>query len=96
MKNIIKLFCLSTVILLSNCGPSPTAVWLEEYQTLLTKGVQFFAVDPYSTEMQQIQSQIAEKEAEVDGLLRNTSMQEQMNFLSKYYDMRVNFYYAVQ
>ena len=96
MKNIIKIFCFSIVILLSSCGPSPTVVWLEEYQALLTQGAHFFAVNPYSMEMQQIQSQIAEKEAEVDGLLRNSSMQEQMNFLSKYYDMRVNFYYAVQ
>ena len=96
MKNIIKVFYFSIVILLSSCGPPPTIVWLEEYQALLTQGAHFFAVNPYSMEMQQIQSQIAEKEAEVDGLLRNSSMQEQMNFLSKYYDMRVNFYYAVQ
>lgn len=78
------------------CAPSATEVWLEEYGILLKRGSEIFAIDPYSEEMKQIQYQISEKEAEVDGLLRNSSMQEQMNFLSKYYDMRVNFYYSVQ
>ncbi|MGL5956761.1 MAG: hypothetical protein ACRC0X_09250 [Brevinema sp.] len=79
-----------------SCGPSPTEIWLEEYGILLQKGVEAFVIDPYSEEIRQIQYQIAEKEAEVDGLLRNASMQEQMSFLSRYYDMRVNFYYSVQ
>ncbi|MDK2818499.1 MAG: hypothetical protein KFW21_03505 [Spirochaetota bacterium] len=92
----MKLLFVFIILSLSNCGPSPMAIWLEEYQALLKQGIHFFATDPYSVEMQQVQSQISEKEAEVDGLLRSSSMQEQMNFLSKYYDMRVNFYYSVQ
>ncbi|MGL4677681.1 MAG: hypothetical protein ACRCWI_08495 [Brevinema sp.] len=93
MKVVKYLFL---VFFLISCSPSPTEIWLEEYGILLQRGVESFVIDPYSEEIRQIQYQIAEKEAEVDGLLRNASMQEQMSFLSKYYDMRVNFYYSVQ
>lgn len=92
IKLLIGFLLLSFV----RCSPSVTDVWLEEYNALLKQGAEVFAIDPYSDEMKSIQYQISEKEAEVDGLLRRVSMQEQMNFLSRYYDMRVNFYYSVQ
>lgn len=80
----------------SACVPSSSQLWLEEYEVLLQQGVQEFIQNPLSDEMRNVQYEIAEKEAEVDGLLRNISMQEQMNFLSRYYEMRVNFYYSIQ
>lgn len=94
--NTMKLLLGFLFFFIVHCAPSPTEVWLDEYGILLKRGTEVFAIDPYSDNMKQIQYQISEKEAEVDGLLRNASMQEQMNFLSKYYDMRVNFYYSVQ
>ncbi len=85
------------LLFLAGCNTtSPTEVWLVEYGVLLQQGAEIFTNNPYSEEMQAMQHKIAEKEAEVDGLLRNVSMQEKINFLSRYYDMRVNFYYAVQ
>ncbi len=84
------------IFFLISCSPSPTEIWLEEYRVVLQKGADIFAKDPYSLELQEVQYEIAEKEAEVDGLLRNVSMQEKINFLSKYYDMRVNYYYSAK
>lgn len=93
MLSILKIFFLLLFVLA--CSPSPTESWLQEYKALLLQGANIFEKDPYSLKMEEIKVKIAEKEAEIDTLLRSSSTQEQMSFLSKYYDARVNFYYSI-
>ncbi len=98
MGTVKRNFCLLLFlsVLISCSSSSPTETWLVEYGVLLQQGIEAYTINPTSNEMRNLQTKISEKEAEVDGLLRNVSMQEQINFLSRYYDMRVNFYYSVQ
>lgn len=81
---------------MSGCSPSPIAIWLKEYESLLAQTTTIIAKDPHSPQLEILQSQISEKEAKINSLLRNSSMQEQMAFLSEYYDIRVKYYYASQ
>jgi len=90
------MIALILTMILVGCSSSPTIIWLEEYESLLSNAVQMVARNPYSIELEILQSQISEKEAKIDSLLRYASMQEQMTFLSKYYDIRVKYYYATQ
>lgn len=91
-----KVKFLGILLIVSSCGPSPTKVWLNEYEALLKEAIQIIAADSSSSQTERIRFRIAEKEAEINEILRSASMQDQMSFLSDYYDMRVRFFYALQ
>ncbi len=77
-------------LLFSSCSPSRSDMWLKEYSTLLQEGAKEFSADPYSKDTQHTHNLIAQKETEVDALLRTLPMQEQISFLSKYYELRLS------
>lgn len=91
-----KIKFLGILLAVLSCGPSPTKIWLHEYEALLKEAVQVIASDSSSSHAERMRVRIAEKEAEINEILRSSSMQEQMSFLSDYYDMRVRFFYALQ
>ncbi|MGL4367358.1 MAG: hypothetical protein ACRCTQ_03660 [Brevinemataceae bacterium] len=94
MKNF-KILLLLGGCCLTGCGPSPIALWLQEYEVLLMQASKLAEQAPFSSELDQTYQQIAQKETEIDALLQNSSVQDQMSFLSKYYDMRVRIYYRI-
>ncbi|MGL5722081.1 MAG: hypothetical protein ACRCY4_06765 [Brevinema sp.] len=92
MKKLV--LCLG--VLLAACGSSPTKVWLIEYEQLLKEATSVIEVSPTSTQAEEMRARLSQKEAEINGLLKNATMQDQMTFLSEYYDMRVKFFYQMK
>ena len=92
MKKLV--LCLG--ILLASCASSPTKVWLIEYEQILKEATSVIQEAPTSAEAEDMRLKLSEKEAEINGLLKNASMQDQMAFLSEYYDMRVKFFYQMK
>ncbi|MGL5255065.1 MAG: hypothetical protein ACRC9L_08765 [Brevinema sp.] len=92
MKKLV--LCLG--IFLAACGSSPTKVWLIEYEQLLKEATSIIQEAPSSPQAEEMRLKLSQKESEINGLLKNASMQDQMSFLSEYYDMRVKFFYQMK
>ena len=96
MKIRFALFFLLPLFL--SCVPSLSATeqWLQDYNVLLQENIRMIRLSPISPQADALQTKIAQKESEIEKLLQEVSRQEQIDFLARYYDMRVSFYYANQ
>ena len=92
MKKLVLCFG----VLFAACSSSPTKVWLVEYEQILKEATSVIQESPTSQQAEDMRLKLSQKEAEINGLLKNASMQDQMTFLSEYYDMRVKFFYQMK
>lgn len=92
----MKYLALALFALCAACAPSPTRVWLSEYEGLLKDTVKAIADNPDSTNAERMRLRLSQKEEQINTLLKDSDTQEQMTFLSEYYDMRVKYFYQLQ
>lgn len=94
MKINILLFYL--IFLFVSCAKnvvSSTDKWMKEYEILLQKISVFTNIEHNELSYQDIYDQLRSKESELDSLLNSLSMQDQLKFLSSYYDLKMKYSY---